>query len=147
MDIQRVRINVIDRSGYHHQEKTALEDFYLHVIQLMRKEGKIDKGHVSFVQEILMELSYLHQMLLYITKDPRYKGLFEKCASEIEFLHQKNPLNKSDIEVILEAFYGRIVLRLSGKKISEETAESLKKMSDLMDYLAKEYKKLKEQSA
>jgi len=144
LDIQQIRLHILQKIHYTTDQEKQLEAWYLNWINLLRKEAKVQAGNVSFLQELLMELSYLHQMLLTITKDPVYLKLFEKCKEEIGVLHQKNPNNKSDVEVVLEALYGKIMLRLSNKEVSEATEKSLEKMSKMMAHLAQEYKKIQQ---
>ena len=146
LNMQKIQTHIIQKTTYNDLEKEQLELWYLNWINTLRKEGKIQKGNAGFIQEILMELSYLHQMLLFMTKDPVYIKLFEACQEDVAVLHKKNPNNKSDIEIILEALYGKIMLRLSQKEVSEQTAESLEKMSKNMAYLAQKYKQMKQKT-
>ena len=147
LDIQQIRLQIIEKANLPDKEKQQLEQWYLDWIKTLRKENKTEKGHAGFLQEILMELSYLHQMLLYITKAPNYIALFEAAREDISLLHQKNAKNKSDVEVILEALYGKMILGLKGEKVSQATQDALQKMSKMMAYLAKEYQKLYQNTA
>ena len=52
--------------------------WYEGLILEMQSERIIESGHLLRLQEVLVELSYLHNSLLNILKDEKYKTLFYK---------------------------------------------------------------------
>ena len=52
--------------------------WYDGLIHSMKSERIVESGHLMQTQEVLIELSYLHNSLLSVLKDAKYIALFEK---------------------------------------------------------------------
>jgi ADP-dependent phosphofructokinase/glucokinase len=106
---------------------------------------KIEKsGHLYLIQEVLIELSYLHNTLLNMSDDVRYKELYETAVPHIEEFKQKSNLkDKNHIEIIFHALYMKLLLRLQKKEISAETEEAFDSMRILAAYLGRAYHQMK----
>ena len=106
---------------------------------------KIEKsGHLYLIQEVLIELSYLHNTLLNMSNDLRYKELYDAALPHIEAFKQKSNLkDKNHIEIAFHALYMKLLLRLQKKNISAETEESFDSMRILIAYLSRAYNQMK----
>lgn len=109
------------------------------------KISRIEKsGHLPVVQEVMVELSYLHNTLLNVTKDPKYVGVFETAVPFIEEFKERSDLkDKNYIETAFHALYMKLLLKLQKKDISAESEEAFDAMRMLIAYLGNAYHKMK----
>jgi hypothetical protein len=115
--------------------------------QLVRdmKNQRIEKvGHLMDLREILLEISYLHNTLLNVTQDEKYRGVYERATPYIEEFKEKSNLkDKNQIEIAFHALYMKLLLRLQKKEISSETEEAFDAMRMMLAYLSRAYHKMK----
>ena len=118
--------------------------WYQRIINEM-KSNKLEKaGHMPSLNEIMIELSYLHTTLLTATKDPKYIGIMETASVNINDFKQKSNLkDKNDIEIAFHAMYMKLLLRLQKKEISAETEDAFDSMRIMLAYLSRGYHKMK----
>lgn len=119
-------------------------EWYTSLIQQMKSQ-RIEKiGHLSDNQEILIELSYLHNTLLNMTKDEKYIGIFEVASRFIDELKAKSNLkDKNHVEIAFHGMYMKLLLKLQKKEISAETEEAFDSMRIMLAYLGQGYHKMK----
>jgi hypothetical protein len=118
--------------------------WYQQLITQMQSQ-KIEKsGHLYLIQEVLIELSYLHNTLLNMSDDIRYKELYEAAVPFIEEFKQKSNLkDKNHIEIVFHALYMKLLLKLQKKEISAETEGAFDSMRILAAYLSRAYHQMK----
>lgn len=112
---------------------------------LQMEDQKIQKvGHLMSLNEIIVELSYLHNTLLNLTNDKKYKDLVERANVYLEEFKEKSNLKeKNNVEILFHAMYMKLLLRLQKKEISAETEEAFDAMRIMLAYLAQAYHKMK----
>ncbi|HIP37469.1 MAG TPA: DUF4924 family protein [Crocinitomix sp.] len=129
------------------KDKKLYDDYknwYKNLIKKMKQEGVEENGHLSDINEILMELLMLHDTLLNILKDKKYAKAFEKALPALKDFQQKsNSSNINIIEVAFNALYSKLILGLKGQKFTPATEEAFKSISNLVAHLAAFYKKMK----
>ena len=118
--------------------------WYTDLINNMKSQ-KIEKsGHLHEINEVMIEISYLHTTLLNIVKDEKYKTLFESSLPNIEDFKEKSNLkDKNPIEIAFHALYMKLLLRLQKKEISAESEEAFDTMRVLLAYIARAYNQMK----
>lgn len=106
---------------------------------------RIEKqGHLDELKELIVELSYLHNTLLNLSDDNKYRTLYEAASTFIEeFKLKSNLKDKNHIEILFHAMYMKLLLRLQKKEISAETEEAFDSMRILLAFLAKSYHQMK----
>jgi hypothetical protein len=110
----------------------------------MKVRGLENEGHTETVNEVIMELVYLHTTLLTIVNDEKYKTLVEHAAEYLnEFKGKANMTQRNDIEVLLHAMYMKLQLKIRKQEISAETEEAMDKLRIQLAYLAREYSRMK----
>lgn len=119
-------------------------DWYTGLVRDM-KSSRIEKsGHLPAVQEVMMELSYLHNTLLNITKDPKFLGLFEAAVPFIDEFKEKSDLkDRNYVEIAFHAMYMKLLLKLQKREISAESEEAFDAMRVFIAYLSRAYHKMK----
>lgn len=118
--------------------------WYQALIDDMRTSRIQKKGHLQELNEIMIELSYLHNTLINMTKDAKYIGVFESASPFIDEFKEKSDLKeKNQLEVAFHALYMKLLLRLQKKEITSETEEAFDSMRVMIAYLARAYHKMK----
>lgn len=118
--------------------------WYADLIKQMKLQRLEKGGHLHDLREILVELSYLHNTMISIASDKKYREAFDHALTYInEFKERSNLKDKNEIEVCFHALYMKLLLRLQKKEISKESEEAFDAMRVLLAYLAKYYHKMK----
>jgi hypothetical protein len=132
-----------DEKSEDSQMKQA-RSFYLNVIDEMRQQGLEKNGHLEELKEIVLELIYLHNTLITLMNDEKYKGLCEAAFDDVQAFRIKSTLEKNhEVEVILHAMFMKMQLKLRKQEISAETELSMDRMRVQLAYLSRAYKKMK----
>lgn len=118
--------------------------WYAGLIADMKAQQKHKTGHLLDLNEILVELSYLHNTLLNMANDGKYRALVDAATPFIEeFKSKSNLKDKNNIELLFGAMYMKLLLRLQKKEISAETEEAFDSMRIMLAYLSQAYHKMK----
>jgi hypothetical protein len=118
--------------------------WYEGLIRDMKSERITESGHRMELQEIMVELSYLHNSLLTVVNDEKYQKLYETATPFIEDLKQKSNLQeKNQIEICFHGLYMKLLLRLQHREISSETEEAFDSMRIILAYLSRAYHQMK----
>ena len=141
-DLESMEDSIISR--YADEEKSEVREWYKNLIDMMRDEGVMEKGHLQINKNVIIQLTDLHNQLLASTKFPFYTAAYYKALPYIVELRNKNG-NKEEpeLETCFEALYGIFLLRLQKKTISEETAKAIEAISNFLSMLANYYDKEK----
>ena len=124
--------------------KGQYRKWYQEIISEMKSANLQKKGHLDRVMEVFRELAFLHNTLLTMEKESKYKSLCETASSFIpEFRAKSGMKNNHDVEVIIHAMYMKLQLRIRGKEITAETEEAFDAMRIQVAFLAREYHKMK----
>lgn len=141
-DIDEIRRHIISR--YPEEERPALEEWYGNLIEMMRREGVTEQGHLQINRNVIQNLTELHAALLSSTKFPFYNAAYFKALPFIVELRQKSgKTEEPELETCFEALYGVLLLRLQKKEISSGTAKAIEAISNFISLLANYYDKEK----
>lgn len=141
LDIDKIRTNVINRfDGLDEAQRKEMEEWYESLIDMMRREGVTEKGHLQLTKNVIVQLVDLHLALL---KDPRfaeYTAEFYKTLPYIVELRSKAGENRvGEIETCFTALYGMLLLRLGSKEVTPDTQAAIKQISRFIALLAKDF--------
>ena len=118
--------------------------WYMGLIQDMQDQRIQKVGHLVDLKEIMIEISYLHNTLINLQDDHKYKGVFERALPMIdEFKDKSNLKDKNHIEIAFHAMYMKLLLRLQKKEINPETEEAFDAMRVMLAYLSRSYAQMK----
>lgn len=121
----------------------AAADWYRNMIRQMKSEKIEQSGHLREVQDIVIELFYLHNTLLNISKDKTYQQLYTDAAPHLQELRKRSGRVSNEVEMMFNALYGLWLLRLQKAQIAEETEMAMASISKLTAFLAAKYKQMK----
>ncbi|AEA44760.1 DUF4924 family protein [Fluviicola taffensis] len=118
--------------------------WYGGLIQDMKSERIMEAGHRLELQDVLVELSYLHNSLLTVVNDEKYKTLYSTALPFVEdFIDRSNLKGMNHLEVCFHALYMKLLMRLQKKEIGQETEEAFDSMRILLAYLTRSYHQMK----
>lgn len=118
--------------------------WYAQMIAEMQQRQLLKEGHLEQVDEILVELIYLHNTLLTILNDDKYKGLCELANEALQaFKVKSNMSNRHDVEVLLHAMFMKLQLKMKKQEISPETEAALDLFRIQLAYLSQQYKRMR----
>lgn len=138
LDIEKIKENVIDRFPIDEAQRQEMVEWYESLIDMMRREGVTQSGHLQINANVLAALVDLHMALLKDPRYPEYTEQFYKTLPYIVELRSKAGDEKpGEIETCFNALYGMLLLRLQKKDISPETQNAVKEISAFIATLAK----------
>ena len=143
LDIDTIQSTIINQyKDLSEKQQKEMRDWYESLIDMMRREGVVEKGHLQINKNVIIQLEDLHRQLLADNKFASYSAQFYHTLPIIVELRAKSGDNKSgEIETCFNALYGILLLRLQGKEISEETSQAIAQVSKFLSVLALYYKK------
>lgn len=137
LDIDRIKASMVVPSGLDADKQQELTEWYESLIDMMRREGVVERGHLQLNSNVLSSLVELHQALL---RDPRfadYTAEFYKTLPYIVELRSRAGDSKvGEIETCFTALYGMLMLRLKGREITSGTTDAMKRISHFISVLA-----------
>lgn len=140
LDIDIIRKNIIDNFTLTDEQKLQMTQWYESLIDMFHREGIQEKGHLQIVKNTMRYLADLHNRLLQDTKHAEYGAQFYKTLPFIVELRAKSGDNAvGEIETCFTALYGILMLRLSGKGVSQDTAAAISHISRLLALLSHYY--------
>ncbi|MCM1310123.1 MAG: DUF4924 family protein [Bacteroides sp.] len=138
LDIEKIKANIVDRmTDSSAAQRKEMIDWYESLIDMMRREGVTERGHLQINNNIMVELVDLHHALLADPKFGEYSSLFYQTLPYIVDLRSRaGESAEGEIETCFTALYGMLMLRLQGKAISPETMTAIRQISKLIGTLA-----------
>ncbi|MCH2224324.1 MAG: DUF4924 family protein [Crocinitomicaceae bacterium] len=119
-------------------------DWYKGLINQMKGQRIEKSGHLASTQEVMIELSYLHNTLLTMAKDEKYIKVFEAATPLVQEFRDKSDLkDKNEVELMFHAMYMKLLLKLQKKEISPESEEAFDSMRIVLAYLSRAYHRMK----
>ncbi len=146
LDIDRIRTNVIDRfSDLTPAQRREMEEWYESLIDMMRREGVVESGHLQLNKNVLASMAELHKALLSDPRFSEYTAEFYKTLPYVVELRAKaGDKAEDELSTCFTALYGMLLMRLSGKEMTPETMTAMKQISHFIATLAALYRKNEE---
>lgn len=140
-DIDSIRRTVISQYDQPDEVKEEIAAWYEELIEMMRSEGVMEKGHIQLNKNVIITLTDLHLRLLKSTKEMIYGAAYYKTLPYIVQLRAKSGGEElPELETCFNAIYGFLLLRMQGKPVSPETQEAIKQISSFLALLAGKYR-------
>lgn len=140
LDIDKIRTNIIDKFNLDETQRREMTEWYEALIDMMRREGVTEHGHLQMNKNILNQLVQLHQALLKDPAFPEYTAEFYRTLPYIVELRGKAGENQvGEIETCFTALYGMLMMRLQQKETSEATRNAIAQISRFIALLSKDF--------
>ena len=136
-DMEKIKKNIVDSYPLTEEQKVELTQWYIDLIEMMRRENVMEKGHLQINKNIITWLTDLHLQLLRSSKFPYYSAAYYKALPYIVELRANK--EEPELETCFEALYGILLLKLQKKEISEETKKAQQAISGLLAMLSNYY--------
>ena len=125
----------------HYDQPKEIAQWYEELIEMMRSEGVMEKGHIQLNKNVIITLTDLHLRLLKSPKEMVYSAAYYKTLPYIVQLRAKSGgEDLPELETCFAAVYGYLLLRMQGKEVSAETLEGIKQISSFLALLAEKYR-------
>ncbi|MCD8072306.1 MAG: DUF4924 family protein [Alistipes sp.] len=123
--------------------------WYMDIVNLLRGEGKVEKGHLDHTLHLIKDLHGLHIQLMGLPAGETYRKLFAALEPELpalrETLGKSGSLSKeeiSDTELSFRALYAAMLYRIKGDESGKKAIEDvLQLISPVIAELASVYRK------
>lgn len=131
LDIDKIKENVISKySSITDEQRKDLTGWYESLIDMMRREGIVTVGHLQINQNVISELTELHNELLAEPKYSEYSSLYYRTLPYIvELRSRARGMVEDEITTCFTALYGLLLLRLQNKELSSDTQAAMNEIS------------------
>lgn len=121
--------------------RVEITGWYKNLVLMMQKEHLEKKGHLQFINNTMTEVHDFHLMLLKNNQYPQYGILYNKAKPDIDSLSSNDNSNTNEIEIVLNAIYGVVLLKMKGAEVSKGTLAAVKLFSSFLSQLGNYFKK------
>jgi hypothetical protein len=144
LDMDLIRENIVSRYDQPESVREEIAQWYSELIDMMRSEDVIEKGHIQLNKNIIIQLTDLHLRLLKSPKESLYNASYYQTLPYIVELRSKaGGASLPEIETCFSALYGYLLLRIQQKEVSSETMIGIKQISGFLALLAEKYRQEK----
>lgn len=118
--------------------------WYMDIVNLLRKEGKEESGHLEHTLHLIGDMHNLHLQLMQNPVGEHYRTTFARLAPQLPMLRTLLKHDQvSDTELCFRALYGAMLYRIKGdKKRAETISDTLELISPVVAELASLYGKV-----
>jgi hypothetical protein len=139
-DIDRIEKSVVDNLPFKDEdERRTVLSWYEDLIDMMRRENVMDKGHLQLNINTVADLDDFHYLVLGSERVPAYNAKYLHVLPLINQLRQKSESGLTDVELCFNFQYGILMLRLQKKEISADTLKTQEEISKFLVLLTKNY--------
>jgi hypothetical protein len=139
-DMDAIRQTLISGYGQSGDVKEEIIRWYEELIEMMRSEGVMEKGHIQLNRNVISMLTDLHLRLLKSPEEMIYGAAYYKTLPYIVQLRAKSGGEEApELETCFTAVYGYLMLRMQRKEVSPETMEGIKQISSFLSLLSGKY--------
>lgn len=124
------------------EQRTELEEWYRHLIDMMHSEGVTERGHLQINRNVLQNLTELHEHLMASSKFPFYRAAYFQALPVIVGLRAKNGTpDEPEIETCFNFLYVLMLLGVQHKAVSDDTRSAQKTVTTFLGMLSDYYNK------
>lgn len=140
-DLQRIRENIVARYDQPEEVREEISRWYQELIEMMRGEGVMEKGHIQVNKNVIIDLTGLHLRLLKSPKETVYQAVYYNTLPYIVQLRSKSGGEEDipELETCFIAVYGYLLLKMQGREVSGETTEAMQQITAFLAVLASKY--------
>jgi hypothetical protein len=136
-----IRQTVISGYGQSDEVKEEIARWYEELIEMMRSEGVMEKGHIQLNRNVIIALTDLHLRLLKSPDEMVYGAGYYKTLPYIVQLRAKSGGEEApELETCFTALYGYLMLRMQHKEVSGGTMEGIKQIGSFLAMLSEKYR-------
>jgi hypothetical protein len=118
--------------------------WYMDIVNLLKKEGKEESGHLEHTLHLIGDMHNLHLQLMQNPVGEHYRTTFARLAPQLPML--RTLVKKEDVcdtEICFRALYAAMLYRIKGdKKRAEAINDTIELVSPVVAELAAMYGKV-----
>lgn len=146
-DLRRIDELVIKKHTLPEETLSEIRTWYRNLITLMTEEHLHEKGHMSFLNQLIREMNDLHLRLLQSYRENKYREIHEGAKESIlDYMKHSPDIYSSEIEACLTGLYGYLMLRLQKTEISSQTRDAMQQFSRFLAALSTRFREKEEGS-
>ena len=113
---EAIYTTLVDKvEGADEQQKENIFNWYMQIVELLRKEGKESKGHIDHTLHLVADLHNLHLQLMKLPVGEHYRITHARLAAELPRLRTILDNDEiSDTELCFRALYAAMLYRIKG---------------------------------
>lgn len=97
------------------QQRENIFNWYIQIVELLRKESKESKGHIDHTLHLIADLHNLHLQLMKLPVGEHYRATYARLAAELPRLRTIMDNDEiSDTELCFRALYAAMLYRIKG---------------------------------
>lgn len=140
MDLEKINTHIIQKYQVEDTVKREIYEWYESLIDMMKQESVVEKGHIQLNKNILIQLNDMHDELLASGENVAYNAKFYSILPTINLLKSKgNDTSISDIETCFVFLYGILNLKHTQQSISPETAHAQQEIVKFLALMSKSF--------
>ena len=122
---EAIYATLVDKvEGADEQQKENIFNWYMQIVELLRKEGKESQGHLEHTLHLIADMHNLHLQLMKLPVGVHYRTTYAALSPELTRL--RTIIDKSDIsdtELCFRALYAALLYRIkgSGQSVIDDT--------------------------
>jgi hypothetical protein len=116
---EAIYTTLVDRTeGVDEQQKENIFNWYMQIVELLRKEGKEEKGHIEHTLHLVADMHNLHLQLMKLPVGEHYRTTYQPLTSALPRLRQlldDSSLGEiNDTELCFRALYATLLYKIKG---------------------------------
>ena len=133
---EEIKTYVVSKYPVSEEERNEISAWYLDLLQKMKDQNILEKGHLKELNELVASLAEIHWKLL--KTDAGYFESYNKAKPFIiEAVMQAEGQDLgNEIQICLNGIYGLLLCRLLGKKVSDQQLKSAEAFGDVLSLLS-----------
>lgn len=137
---EEIKTYVVSKYPVSDEERNEISAWYLDLLQKMKDQNILEKGHLKELNELVASLAEIHWKLL--KTDAGYFETYNKAKPFIiEAVMQAEGQDLgNEIQICLNGIYGLLLCRLLGKKVSDQQLKSAEAFGDVLSFLSYNYR-------
>ncbi len=114
---EKIYASLVQPREMDEEQRNELLLWYMELANLLRQEGKEQKGHLTHTLHLIGDLQELHNRLMELPAGEKYRTLYAAVAPELPALKSRiGEPEMGDVELFFRALYSVVLLRLKGEK-------------------------------
>ena len=125
------------------EQKQIFLLWYMDIVNLLREEGKEEKGHLNHTLHLIADMHNLHLQLMQLPIGDHYRATFSRLAAVLPQLRELvGRAEMTDTELCFRALYAAMLYRIKGEGEKSAVKDTLEFVSPVVAELANLYRKV-----
>ena len=134
---------IAPRKELDEQQKSAFLIWYMDIANLLREEGKEEKGHLNHTLHLIADMHNLHLQLMQLPVGDHYRATFSRLEPELPRLREiVGGAGMTDTELCFRALYAAMLYRIKGEGEKGAVKDTIEFVSPVVAELASLYRKV-----